>query len=118
MLDSVGLMEFVMLALVALFVFGPERLPGLAADAGRLLRNLRQMAKGVTDDLKTELGPEMSDLDLRSLHPRKFVQKHLFEDEDEVAPAAPKATPASSASRPAPGTLNPEERPPYDPDAT
>ncbi len=35
------------------------------------------------EDLKAELGPEVGDLDLRSLHPRTFVEKHLFGEEDD-----------------------------------
>ena len=47
------------------------------------------MAQDATVDLKAELGPEMADLnlnDLRDLHPRRMVQKYLFEDiDDELA---------------------------------
>ena len=93
---------------VALFVLGPERLPKYAADAARLLRRLREMATGVTSDLKAELGPEFADLDLRSLHPRRFVQKHLFEDDDPSAEVG--------GRRDIP--LARGERPPYDSDAT
>jgi sec-independent protein translocase protein TatB len=78
---GLGWGEVVVVLLVALFVVGPERLPGLAADAGRTLRSLRTQLKGLTDDLKTELGPEFADVDLRSLHPRTFVQKHLLSDD-------------------------------------
>jgi sec-independent protein translocase protein TatB len=76
---GLGWGEIGVLLLLALFVVGPERLPGLASDAGRTLRSLRRQVKGLSDDLKTELGPEFADVDLRSLHPRTFVQKHLLE---------------------------------------
>jgi len=99
------------LMLVALLVLGPERLPGLAADAGRLLRQLRQMANGLRDDLKSELGPELGEVDLTALHPRRFVEKHLFGDE-ETPPAA--TTAAASELNVLPAGV----RPPYDPDAT
>jgi Sec-independent protein translocase protein TatA len=36
------------LLVLALFVFGPERLPGMAADAGRTLRRARGYLKGMT----------------------------------------------------------------------
>jgi sec-independent protein translocase protein TatB len=110
MFNHIGWGELIVLAVVGLIVFGPDRLPKAAADAARLLRQLRGMARNATADLKAELGPEMADLDLASLHPRRIVQSALFDDdEDEVAAAAP-------AARPAP--LLPGERPPYDPDAT
>ncbi|WP_238430592.1 sec-independent translocase [Frankia nepalensis] len=69
--------------MIGLFVFGPDKLPRVARDAGRMLRQLRQMANGVRDDLRTELGPEIADLDIRDLHPKTFVRKHLLEDDDD-----------------------------------
>jgi sec-independent protein translocase protein TatB len=83
---DLGFGELLVVAVVALFVFGPERLPGVAAEAGKALRSLRRTLKGLTEDLKSELGPEVGDLDLASLHPKAFVRKHLFEDEPEDEP--------------------------------
>jgi sec-independent protein translocase protein TatB len=71
------------LVVVGLFVFGPERLPTMLRDLGKALRQVRQAANAMQDDLKAELGPEVGDLDLRSLHPRTFVEKHLFGDEED-----------------------------------
>src|SRR5664280_2697857 len=59
------------LFVIALIVFGPERLPKVAADVGRMIRELRKMAIGLTDELKAELRPEIGDLDLASLHPKR-----------------------------------------------
>jgi sec-independent protein translocase protein TatB len=80
--NGVGWPEIAVLLVIGLFVFGPERLPKAARDAGRMLRQLRQMATGMRNDLRSEI-PELADLDLRSLHPRTFVRKHLFEDDDD-----------------------------------
>lgn len=107
MLGGLGWAEVAVLAVLALFVFGPERLPSLAADAGRSLRRLRGYLKGLRDDLTAELGPEVGELDLASLHPREFVRKHLFEDEDEHLP------PWRAHTELAPG-----EPTPWDPDTT
>jgi sec-independent protein translocase protein TatB len=71
------------LVVVGLFVFGPERLPTLIRDLGKALRQVRQAANAMQEDLKAELGPEVGDLDLRSLHPRTFVEKHLFGEEED-----------------------------------
>jgi sec-independent protein translocase protein TatB len=108
--ENLGWGEIAVLLVLALFVFGPERLPGIAAEAGRTLRKVRLYVKGMTEDLKTELGPELGDVDLASLHPRTFVQKHLFsDDEDEPArPRAPRAGAPLATGEPAP----------WDPDAT
>jgi len=105
--NHLGWGEISVLLVLGLFVFGPERLPGMAAEAGKTLRRIREYAKGLTDDLKTELGPEVGDLDLRSLNPKEFVRKHLFEDEPEdYLP--------TSSYRP----LAPSEPAPWDPDTT
>jgi sec-independent protein translocase protein TatB len=106
--SHLGWGEIAVLAIVGLVVFGPDRLPRAVADAARLLRQLRTMARGAAADLKAELGPEMADLDLASLHPRRMVGS-LFED-DPVPSAMP--TPLE------PATLAAGEQPPYDEDAT
>ncbi len=89
MFNQVGWGEIVVLLLVGLFVFGPERLPKVAKDAGRMLRELRRMANAAREDIRGELGPEFADLDVRSLNPRAFVQKHLFDEDDEDDPLIP-----------------------------
>jgi sec-independent protein translocase protein TatB len=71
------------LVVVALFVFGPERLPSMIKDLGKALRQVRAQAQSMQEDIKAELGPEVGDLDLRSLHPRTFVEKHLFGEEED-----------------------------------
>ncbi len=106
MFDQVGWGEMGVLLLIALFVFGPERLPTLARDLGQFLRKARLMLKGVTDDLKAELGPEVGDLDLASLHPKKFVES-IFSDEEPAA-----RTPSLTTSLP------PGQPAPWDPDTT
>lgn len=99
MFSNLGWAELAVLAVVAMLVFGPERLPKVAADAGRLLRELRRMASGVSADLKSEMGIDIEEI--RRLDPRRFL-----DDTDEpVRPAKVSA-------------LAPGEKPPFDPDAT
>jgi sec-independent protein translocase protein TatB len=81
MFSNLGLPELLLLAVIGLLVFGPERLPKAAADAGRLIRQLRQMARGAMAEVKTELGPEFADLDVASLHPRRLMNDHIFGDD-------------------------------------
>lgn len=120
MFNSVGWEELLLLAVIGLIIFGPDRLPKAAADLGRMLRQLRQMASGAANDLKAELGPELADVDFRSLNPRRFVEDAIFGD--DPAPAS-----TSDAGRDRVGasfmsgssvTLQANERPPYDVDAT
>ena len=105
MFGGLGWAETAVLLVLVLFVFGPDRLPGMAADAGRALRRLRAYVKDMSADLREELGPEIADLDLRSLHPREIVRRNLFEDDDEDP-------------QPAVASLRPGELPPWDPDTT
>jgi sec-independent protein translocase protein TatB len=108
MFHNLGWSEIVVLAVVGLIIFGPDRLPKVASDAVRMLRELRSMARGAAADLKAELGPEMADLDLASLHPRRLVGSILTEEAEPVPAALPAAATA----------LTPGETPPYDVDAT
>ena len=112
MFNNVGWTELLILAVIGLVVLGPERLPKAAADAARMLRQLRAMARNATADLKAELGPEMADLDLASLHPRRMVQSMLLDDDADAA------GPATPVGRPGQVPLQPGETPPYDADAT
>jgi sec-independent protein translocase protein TatB len=96
------------LLVVALLIFGPDKLPAVVKDAAQMLRTVRNMAKDARSQIKTELGPEFSDFDLDSLNPRSFVQKNLFGDDDDEA--APTTRPQRPASR-----INGEQTP-YDPD--
>ena len=107
---GVGLQEMVVIAFVAVLVFGPDRLPDLARQAGRMARQLRSFAHAARDELRTELGPEYSDLQLRDLDPRTIVRKHIMEAMNEPDDAA------TDRRRARP--LRADETPPFDLDAT
>jgi sec-independent protein translocase protein TatB len=109
---GVGLPEFAVLAFVAVLVFGPDRLPDLARQAGRMVRQVRRMANSARDELRAELGPEYSDLELRDLDPREIVKRHIAEalEDDDDEPVRP----TRRGKRP----LADGEIPPYDADAT
>ena len=76
--------EFLLLIVVAVILFGPERLPDLARKAARLLRYVRTMASSAQEQLSKELGPGFEDVDIRDLNPRTFVQKHLLDDVEPI----------------------------------
>ena len=109
--------KLLVLAVIALVIFGPHELPKIASQAGRALRDLRKIAEGAKNDLREGLGPEFSDFDLEDLNPKRFVQKHLFDDMN--GNSNPATTSAAAEPARANGTmLAPGERPPFDPDAT
>jgi sec-independent protein translocase protein TatB len=109
---GVGLAEAALIAFVAVLVFGPDKLPDLAKQAGAMVRKARQFANAARDELREELGPEFADLELRDLDPRTIVRKHIIEAMEEADEEA--ARPKRRGLRP----LADGERPPYDPDAT
>ena len=76
--------EFVLLLVIAVILFGPERLPDLARKAARLLRYLRTVAGSAQQQLSKELGPEFENVDFRDLNPKAFVQKHLLDDVEPI----------------------------------
>jgi len=124
---GIGPGEFVALAVLAIIVLGPEKLPRYAAEAGRILRNLRRMANDARAEVSKELGPEFDDLSLRDLTPRGLVRKHLLDPidldsldgPDERRSRGPGNRPSdrgrTESPRPADG---PTSAPRYDPDAT
>jgi sec-independent protein translocase protein TatB len=102
---DVGLPELLVLALVAIFVFGPDRLPDVARQAGRFLRTARQLIENARRDISDEIGTDIGDLD-----PRAMVKKHVL----DVVEEEPEEAPRRWGHRP----LGRGERPPYDVDAT
>jgi sec-independent protein translocase protein TatB len=76
--------EFVLLIVLAIILFGPEKLPELARKAARVIRYVRTMASSAQEQLSKELGPEFENMDLRDLNPRTFVQKHLLDDVEPI----------------------------------
>jgi len=106
---DIGIGEIIVLAILGLVVFGPERLPKAAADAGRLVRQLRGMASGARKDLADSAGVDLSDAkdalrDIADLHPRRIMSS-LMNDEPE-----PKAKRMQTPKGDGPA--------PFDPDAT
>ena len=118
MFDSIGWGEIVVLALGALFIFGPDRLPGLAKEAASGLKRVRAAITGVREQVSESLGedlPELRDLDLRKYHPKTFIRSQLLGDDDEPT------VHRGSAAAAAPVMARPRDRavpPPFDTDAT
>lgn len=114
---DVGLLELAVIALVAVIVLGPDRLPDLARQAAQLIHRLRGMATNARDELRSELGPDYADLQLRDLDPRAIVRKHIAEamaELDELEDTIRADEPEPEKQRP----LEVGETPPYDLDAT
>jgi sec-independent protein translocase protein TatB len=120
-LFDLSIPKLLVLAVIALVIFGPHELPKIASQAGRALRDLRKIAEGAKNDLREGLGPEFADFEIDDLNPKRFVQKHLLDDlNGDATPASASGAAAESpqAARKNGTLLAPGERPPFDPDAT
>jgi sec-independent protein translocase protein TatB len=130
------------LAVVALFVLGPERLPTAAVWLARTLRQIKNYTNEANQKIRSQLGPEFDEIrapldDLRSdlagmrnwRNPRAALLRHLRDDpfsRDDLfppyryPPLLPEGWEPTPPPQPAspPPPLAPGERPPIDPDAT
>ena len=91
--------EFLVIALVALILVGPERLPEYVKALRTAVRRVRGIVKDGQSMLKQELGEDVdwATLDPRQYDPRRIVREALFE-EDDPTPAAGTASIAALAT--------------------
>ena len=109
MFESVGWGEILVLALIGLFVLGPERLPGAIRWVSETVRTVREYAAGARDQLRNEIGPEFEELrkpledlrQIRDLDPRRAVRRTLF---DPIADGTWSGAATPAAPDPAAGT--------------
>ena len=106
-----GSQELLVIALVALFVLGPERLPGLARAAGRGLTKLRNYGVTASKELRGvaglgEIEREVSDLRNELARTRADLRRAM---RDTVASSPPSSRPLSgleSADEPMTGSAD------------
>ncbi|MFE5137421.1 sec-independent translocase [Streptomyces fagopyri] len=147
MFNDIGPLELVALVVLAVLVFGPDKLPKMIQDVTRTIRKIREFSETAKADIREELGPEFKDFEFEDLNPKTFLRKQLDSDElglkeirngfdlkkemAEVTDAVHSRESGSSSSGPGSGsagstvdmTKKPErsgqdERPPFDADAT
>ncbi|KQX13817.1 preprotein translocase [Streptomyces sp. Root431] len=147
MFSDIGALELVALVVLAVLVFGPEKLPKVIQDVSRFIKKVRDFSDSAKEDIRSELGPEFKDFEFEDLNPKTFLRKQLEGNEDlkelkelrgsfdlkkemnDVADAVHgrEAAPAAvngSAAAGTPDLLKKQdkpdtgERPPYDSDAT
>lgn len=105
--------EFLLLALIAVIVLGPERLPEYASQLAQLVKGLRRMATGAREQLREEVGSEFDDVDWRKLDPRQYdprriIKEALLDDiEDAIKPVSENGSRPESRSQGAPANSTP-----------
>ncbi|KES04123.1 preprotein translocase [Streptomyces toyocaensis] len=142
MFNDIGPLELVTLIVLAVLVFGPDKLPKVIQDVTRTIRKIRDFSESAKQDIRQELGPEFKDFEFEDLNPKTFIRKQMDNDDlglkeirngfdlkkemAEVADAV-HGRDSDSATPPSGGrvdmTKKPEipaadNRPPFDADAT
>jgi sec-independent protein translocase protein TatB len=117
--------KLMLIGIIAVFLIGPDRLPGYTAQFARLITSLRDMARGAKDRMRDELGPDFDELEWKKLDPRQYdprriIREALLEDASTSAPASAPASAAAieSAYKKRQRYLSEGKPAPFDPDAT
>ena len=113
--------KLLIVAVIAAFLIGPERLPTYAAKLGQLVRSLRDFANGAKTRMRDEMGPEFDEVDWKKLDPRQYdprriIREALLEDQPAAPGAIKPVTQSAYAQRRMPLTAG--ALPPYDTEST
>ncbi|MFF5702140.1 sec-independent translocase [Streptomyces sp. NPDC012794] len=82
MFNDIGALELVTIVVLAILVFGPDKLPKVIQDVSGFIRKIRAFSDSAKQDIRSELGPEFKDFEFEDLNPKTFIRKQLNENED------------------------------------
>lgn len=82
MFSDIGGLELVALVILAVLVFGPDKLPKVIQDIAGFIRKVRSFSESAKQDIRSELGPEFKDFEFEDLNPKTFIRKQLTENDD------------------------------------
>ncbi|MFF8591042.1 sec-independent translocase [Streptomyces sp. NPDC015220] len=81
MFNDIGLPELATIIVLAMLVFGPDKLPKVIQDVTRTIRKIREFSESAKQDIRQELGPEFKDFEFEDLNPKTFIRKQLDNDD-------------------------------------
>lgn len=84
MLSDVGPLELVTIAVLGVLLFGPDKLPEFLQNVARTVRKIREFSDSAQQEIRSDLGPEFQDFDMRDLHPKTFVRKHVLSGDTDI----------------------------------
>ncbi|AQT74271.1 sec-independent translocase [Streptomyces sp. fd1-xmd] len=82
MFNDIGALELVTIVVLAILVFGPDKLPKVIQDVTGFIRKVRAFSDSAKHDIRSELGPDFKDFEFEDLNPKTFIRKQLSENED------------------------------------
>ncbi|MFJ6724626.1 MULTISPECIES: sec-independent translocase [unclassified Streptomyces] len=77
MFNDIGPLELVTIVVLAVLVFGPDKLPKVIQDVMRTVRKIREFSDSAKQDIRQELGPDFKDFEFEDLNPKTFIRKQL-----------------------------------------
>ncbi|QNE35402.1 twin-arginine translocase TatA/TatE family subunit [Leifsonia shinshuensis] len=80
MFDGFSFEKLVVVAVIAVFVVGPSRLPEAARRLGALVRQVRDLGERGKSRLRDELGEEVTEIEWRRLDPRQYDPRRIIRD--------------------------------------
>ncbi|SEF83024.1 sec-independent protein translocase protein TatB [Actinacidiphila yanglinensis] len=83
MFFDIGPLELVALVVLAVLVFGPDKLPKVIQDTMAFIRKVREFSDSAKEDIRRELGPEFKDFEFEDLNPKTFIRKNLINGEND-----------------------------------
>lgn len=98
---EIGFSEIILVTIVALLVFGPDKLPGLARDIGLWTGRIRRMISSVQQDVQHELS-RADELKRLVEEQQNILDRHIILD--DLMPTVPVTGKAASA---APAEISP-----------
>ena len=84
MFNDIGPLELVTIIVLAVLVFGPDKLPKVIQDVMRTVRRIREFSESAKADIRSELGPEFKDFEFEDLNPKTYIRKQLATGNDEL----------------------------------
>ncbi len=114
--------KLLIVAVIAAFLIGPERLPTYAAKLGQLTRSVREFANGAKSRMREEMGPEFDEVDWKKLDPRQYDPRRIIREallDDPAGPPQSSIKPVTeSAYAQRALALQPGAVPPFDVEST
>nr|WP_225750918.1 twin-arginine translocase TatA/TatE family subunit [Pseudoclavibacter sp. Marseille-Q3772] len=90
--------KLLLIGVIAMFIFGPERLPELASQLASWIKRARAWADGAKDRAKEELGEDFDVDQWRKLDPRQYDPRRIIRDAWNEAGSETSAAPAASTT--------------------